>query len=226
MGMKHDVEIAVIDARVFAGEGEGGQRAWTMREVVEGAGKEVYVIFAPVCEKGTDGGCRKEGEHGTVGQGVLVYGAVPSEAVYASVPLTDILKALPGYFFTDDVDDGEREMSGALLRGLVWEKDSTYGEYREALRASFAGRPERAQVRDATRGARRVARVLGVDGTEMAEHVGRWPASTEWWEEHAGRERGGVDYVWGVTCLLSAVALSVMALHRSQSNAVLCNAYH
>ncbi|KAI5118651.1 hypothetical protein M0805_002571 [Coniferiporia weirii] len=85
LGVKHDVEIAVIDARRLR------DRARTALEVLRGVEGERQ-----------DKAYWKWYRSALEAQDVLVFGAIPGDAIYASIPLTQLLPVLPDYFFRVD----------------------------------------------------------------------------------------------------------------------------
>ncbi|THH07736.1 hypothetical protein EW145_g3183 [Phellinidium pouzarii] len=87
LGIKHDVEIAVIDARRLRGS------ARTALEVLRGVEGDQQ-----------DKAYWKWYRFALETQDVLVFGAIPGDAIYASTPLTNIMPMLPDYFFRLDSD--------------------------------------------------------------------------------------------------------------------------
>ncbi|KAL5478607.1 hypothetical protein ACEPAI_2792 [Sanghuangporus weigelae] len=163
LGVKHEVEIAVIDARKVQG------RARTALEVLRSVEPEKQ-----------DKAFWKWYRFALESQDVLVFGAISGDAIYASIPLTYILPKLPSYLFaplTREPDPSVEERQTAhLLAKLAWDigttlrKKSTQGkpaqrhtshaDFCKALSASFARHSQAEQIRDATTGAVGLAQLL------------------------------------------------------------------
>ncbi|KIY71360.1 hypothetical protein CYLTODRAFT_369482 [Cylindrobasidium torrendii FP15055 ss-10] len=89
-GFKHDVEIAVLDARALQG------RAVTAYHIMKDA---------PLEDRPDHFG--RWSQYAQESQSVLVYGYIPMTAVLTSIPVRTIIDKLPSYFYNapHDVDD-------------------------------------------------------------------------------------------------------------------------
>ncbi|KAI0787002.1 hypothetical protein C8Q75DRAFT_734511 [Abortiporus biennis] len=180
--VKHDVEIAVIDAHAVA------DRAVTAAELlVKGSPKERHKDHW------------KWYRFAVEAQDVLVWGYIPTSAVVASVPLLQILSRLPTYFLNPDTSDAK---DTPLLGRLAWDytkKKPSYRQFCQAMSDRFLRMPVEKRLRDTTAGSVRLAICLlrpfihkhvSDDFTTATSHVcdlalaiACWPG--QWWErEH------------------------------------------
>ncbi|EJD01953.1 uncharacterized protein FOMMEDRAFT_32739, partial [Fomitiporia mediterranea MF3/22] len=176
LAVKHDVEIAIIDARKVR------ERAKTALEVLRGVEKDKQ-----------DKAYWKWYRFALESQDVLVFGAIPGDAIYASIPLTQILPKLPSYFFQDDVS--KSDISSSSSSASV-PRHTSHADFCKRLSAVFAKRPEADQLRDATTSAVGLAELLiepwfrarcaeaarreaAAVLSELSLYLAHWPA--EWW---------------------------------------------
>ncbi|THH11449.1 hypothetical protein EW146_g8044 [Bondarzewia mesenterica] len=182
--MRHDVEIAVIDARAVAG------RAVTALELLrKGSPKERHPDHW------------KWYRFATEAQDVLVYGYVPGTAVLASIPILSILPKLPSYFLRPNSGDApadKHDSYGDLSWNLAQQRPS-YQQFCQQMSEQFLRSSVDLRLRDTTAGAVRLAMCFlrpwfqkhalkdfqGAVGTvsELAYIMARWPG--QWWvREH------------------------------------------
>ncbi|KAF7302707.1 hypothetical protein HMN09_00905600 [Mycena chlorophos] len=143
-GVKHDVEIAVIDATASI----IAQRAATAVEVLNSASPSV---------RHPDHW--KWYHHAEESQAVLIYGAVPQFAVLASIPLAKILDALPSYVLRPFPS---LKPTPTLLERVAWfyprpPSKPSFHTFCTVQTAFFRALSPAAQNADATRGAVRLA---------------------------------------------------------------------
>ncbi|KZT08133.1 uncharacterized protein LAESUDRAFT_736057 [Laetiporus sulphureus 93-53] len=180
-GMKHSVEIAVIDAKAVAG------RAVTAVELLRKA--------AP---KGRHQDHWKWYRFALEAQDVLVWGYIPGSAVFASIPLSQLVAKLPSYFLSMDAPD----VKDSLMSRLGWNytlKRPSYRQFCQDMSERFLRMPVDRRLRDTTAGSVRLAlchlrpwfhRLAIEDFTtatvtvcELAFVIARW--SGQWWvREH------------------------------------------
>lgn len=137
--MKHDVEIAVIDARAVA------DRATTAVEQLMKASpkqrhKDHWKWYRFALEA----------------QDVLVWGHIPGSAVVSSIPLLQILGKLPSYFLYHDISDAK----DSPFFKLGWDyarKKPSYRQFCQAITDRFMQMPVDRRLRDTTAGSVRLA---------------------------------------------------------------------
>ncbi|KAI0357024.1 hypothetical protein OH77DRAFT_1588870 [Trametes cingulata] len=180
-GMKHSIEIAVIDAKALVG------RAVTAVELLrEGAPKDRHQDHW------------KWYRYALEAQDVLVYGYIPGTAVLASVPLVQLLTKLPSYMLNPEPS----VLKDTPISRLAWDyerKKYTYKLFCQEMSERFLRLPLDRRMRDTTAGAVRLAigmlrpwfHKLATDdfttctasASELALGVARWPGM--WWvREH------------------------------------------
>ncbi|KZP21275.1 hypothetical protein FIBSPDRAFT_740788 [Athelia psychrophila] len=192
-GVKHDIEIAVIDARAVSG------RAVTALELLR---------------KGTPQGRHadywKWYRFAVEAQDVLVHGSIPGTAVLASIPLFALLNKLPSYLLQPDVLDASVKESP--LQSLGWDFTERKPSYRQLcldMSAKFMKMPDELRVRDTTAGSVRLAvtflrpwfhktiqddfELAKTTLCELAFVIAQWPGQG-WVREH--------EEIWGVTSLM------------------------
>ncbi|EPQ50847.1 hypothetical protein GLOTRDRAFT_112617, partial [Gloeophyllum trabeum ATCC 11539] len=142
LNVKHDVHIAVIDARALVG------RAVTAIELLRnGSAKERHSDHWKFYRFATES------------QDVLVYGYIPGSAVLSSIPLVSILDSLPSYFLRPVPDTSLNKDISALSR-LTWEytqKKSTYRHFCKQMSENFLRMNPECRLRDTTAGSIRLA---------------------------------------------------------------------
>ncbi|TFK52939.1 hypothetical protein OE88DRAFT_1610274, partial [Heliocybe sulcata] len=183
LGVKHDVHIAVIDAKVLV------DRAVTAVELLNESSQK---------ERHRDHW--KFHRFAQESQNVLVYGSIPGTAVLSSTPLLSVLEALPSYFLRPSLDFHQKDTS--VMSRLTWEyvpKKSTYRQFCKEMSEHFLRMEDRHRLRDTTTGSIRLAlrflrarfheRVLDdLDAScvmvyQLALAIAAWPG--QWWvREH------------------------------------------
>ncbi|KAI8974895.1 hypothetical protein BD414DRAFT_517491 [Trametes punicea] len=180
-GMKHAIEIAVIDAKALVG------RAVTAVELLrEGAPKDRHMDHW------------KWYRYALEAQDVLVYGYIPGTAVLTSVPLVQILTKLPSYMLHPDPSP----LKETPISRIAWDyerKKYTYKLFCQEMSDRFLRMSVDRRLRDATVGAVRLALALlrpwfhklasddfttaTASACELALGIARWPGL--WWvREH------------------------------------------
>ncbi|OJT04195.1 hypothetical protein TRAPUB_5147 [Trametes pubescens] len=180
-GMKHSVEIAVIDAKALVG------RAVTAVELLrEGVPKDRHADHW------------KWYRYGLEAQDVLVYGYIPGTAVLASVPLVHVLPKLPSYMLNPEPS----LLKDTPVSRVAWpydRKKHTYKAFCQDMSDRFLRLPADRRTRDTSVGAVRLAIALlrpwfhrlatddfttcTATANELALSVSRWPGL--WWvREH------------------------------------------
>ncbi|KAJ3545363.1 hypothetical protein NM688_g5631 [Phlebia brevispora] len=181
VNVKHDVEIAVIDARVLA------DRSITAVELLmRGSPKERHKDHW------------KWYRFALESQDVLVCGYIPGSAVLASIPLLHILNRLPSYFLYHDIS----EAKDSPLFKLGWDytrKKPSYRQFCQTMTDRFMAMPVERRLRDTTVGSVRLAlaflrpyihKRISEDFSgattrvsELAYVIAQWPG--QWWtREH------------------------------------------
>ncbi|KAJ3504701.1 hypothetical protein NLJ89_g7795 [Agrocybe chaxingu] len=140
VGVKKDVEIAIIDAGAL-----GGRAATAVQLLKKSSPKQRDEQFWKWYRFSKDS------------QTVLVYGMVPRPAVLASIPLLQILRKMPSYFLRKDIQiiDDRNPLDQA-----AWDYKSrrlNYRQFCQDMTTIFANRPADVQLRDTTSGAVRLA---------------------------------------------------------------------
>ncbi|KAG7095707.1 hypothetical protein E1B28_006421 [Marasmius oreades] len=140
-GMKHDVEIAIIDARALA-----RQAVTAVQLLRKKPAKEQHKLH-----------CRWY-RFAQESQSVLVHGFIPRSAVLASIPLLSIIPNLPSYFLKPSV---LRSGGDGGLTPLAWDfadtRRCTYRKFCLDLQARFSRLPFHSRVRDLAVGSARLA---------------------------------------------------------------------
>ncbi|TCD63652.1 hypothetical protein EIP91_005132 [Steccherinum ochraceum] len=182
VNVKHNIEIAVIDARAVA---------------------DRSVTAAELLMKGTPKDRHKDHwkwyRFAVEAQDVLVWGHVPTEAVLASVPLLSILSRLPTYFLYPEVPDAK----DTPLSRISWDytqKKPSFRQFCQSMSDRFLRMPVDKRLRDTTAGSVRLAvcllrpylhKHISEDFTNATTHVCElayviacWPS--QWWaREHS-----------------------------------------
>ncbi|GJE93469.1 hypothetical protein PsYK624_096280 [Phanerochaete sordida] len=180
-GVKHDVQIAVIDARAIA------DHAVTAVELLMKASPK---------ERHRDHW--KWYRFALESQDVLVWGHIPGNAVLTTIPLLQILSKLPSYFLYHDIADAKE----SPLFKLGWDytkKKPSYRQFCQAITDRFMQMSVDRRLRDTTAGSVRLALALlrpwlhahvsddfaraTQTAFELAYVVAQWPG--QWWaREH------------------------------------------
>lgn len=180
VGLKHDIEIAIIDARQLAG------RAATALELLrKGTPNERHLDYW------------KWYRFALESQDVLVHGSIPGSAVLASVPLLSIIDKLPSYFLRQDTMVDKRSYSSQfnILSWDTMDRKPSFRQFCQDMSDQFLHLPTEHRLRDATGSSVRLAMaflrpwfhsVVVDDFTEATETVcslafiiAQWPA--QWW---------------------------------------------
>ncbi|KAH9927999.1 uncharacterized protein BXZ73DRAFT_48704 [Epithele typhae] len=206
-GMKHSIEIAVIDAKALSG------RAVTAAELLRKATPE---------ERHKDHW--KWYRYALEAQDVLIWGYVPGSAVLASIPLTQILPRLPSYFLAPDPS----HIKETPISRVGWaydQKKYTYRTFCQDMSEHFLRLPVDRRIRDTSAGAVRLAiaflrpwfhKMATDDFTTatatacvLAQMVSRWPGL--WWaREHP-------ETVDLIRCLVHIVGEEAREARRTQA---------
>ncbi|PCH36874.1 hypothetical protein WOLCODRAFT_140621 [Wolfiporia cocos MD-104 SS10] len=206
-GVKHDVEIAVIDAKCVA------SRAVTAVELLRTAAPQ---------DPHPDHW--KWYRYALEAQDVLVWGYIPGSAVLASIPLSEVLNKLPSYFLCPDSPDAKTSPLGRLGWDYARKRPS-FRQFCQDMTTRFLHMPPERRLRDTTAGAVRLAlchlrpwfhrRALenfadaaGTVGA-LACVVARW--SGQWW----AREHPEIDGL--VRCIVHIVGEEVREARRVQA---------
>jgi len=182
VNVKHDIEIAVIDARAVA---------------------DRSVTAAELLMKGTPKDRHKDHwkwyRFAVEAQDVLVWGHIPTEAVISSIPLLQILSRLPTYFLYPEIPDNK----DSPLSRISWDytrKKPSFRQFCQSMSDRFLRMPVDKRLRDTTAGSVRLALCLlrpyvhkhiSDDFTAATTHVCElayviacWPS--QWWaREHS-----------------------------------------
>lgn len=143
MNVKHDVEIAVIDANAVT------DRAVTAVELLMKASPK---------ERHKDHW--KWYRFAVEAQDVLVWGHIPGSAVLASIPLLQILSKLPSYFLYPELSDTSKDTP---LNRLSWDytqKRPSFRQFCQSMSDRFLRMPLDKRMRDTTAGSVRLALCL------------------------------------------------------------------
>jgi len=180
--VKHDVEIAIIDARAVA------DKAMTTVQLLRQA-------------------LPKERHHdhwrwyhsAQESQAVLVHGFIPGSAVLASIPLLSIIQKLPSYFLQENIHNSKP----TPLTRLAWDftqKKPSYRQFCQAMSERFLCLSVEERLHDTTVGSVRLALTFlrpwfqhailehaqeaSVTVSALALAIAQWPA--RWWmQDHA-----------------------------------------
>ncbi|KAM5545967.1 hypothetical protein V8D89_000093 [Ganoderma adspersum] len=205
-GLKHGVEIAIIDAKALSG------KAVTAVELLrQGAPQDRHQDHW------------KWYRYALEAQDVLIWGYIPGTAVLASMPLTHILSKLPSYFLNPDPSI----LHDTPISRVGWDyerKKYTYRAFCQEMSERFLRMPADRRLRDTTAGAVRLAiaflrpwfhRLATEDCTtatavacEFAQTIARWPGL--WWV----REHPEVHDL--IRCLVHVVGEEAREARRTQ----------
>ncbi|KAI0752660.1 hypothetical protein C8Q80DRAFT_1267178 [Daedaleopsis nitida] len=180
-GMKHAVEIAIIDAKALSG------KAVTAVELLrQGEPKDRHLDHW------------KWYRYALEAQDVLIWGYVPGTAVLASIPLTHILPKLPSYLLNPEPSN----VQDTPISRVGWDyerKKFSYRVFCQEMSDRFLRMPLDRRLRDTSAGAVRLAIALlrpwfhrmatddfttaTASACELALGIARWPGL--WWvREH------------------------------------------
>ncbi|KAF9260738.1 hypothetical protein L218DRAFT_871726, partial [Marasmius fiardii PR-910] len=140
-GVKHDVEIAIIDARALVGQAVTAIQL-LRKKPAEQQHKLHWRWYRFAQES----------------QSVLVHGFIPRSAVLASIPLLSIIRNLPSYFLKPNVlHPSDHEGLSALAWDFTDSRRCTYRKFCLDLQARFSRLPFHSRVRDLAVGSARLA---------------------------------------------------------------------
>ncbi|PPQ99310.1 hypothetical protein CVT24_009178 [Panaeolus cyanescens] len=180
LGVKKDIEIAIIDAAA-----------------VDGRAATAVELLARGAHEGTIDQFSKWHRFSRDTQAVLVYGLIPRPAVLASIPLLQILRKMPSYFLNRDI----QVVDGNPLNLVGWDyanRKSSYRHFCQEMSRAFMQRSVEVRLRDSTGGAVRLAlaflrpffhRVIQDDADAAISYlrslsisISQWPGA--WAQEH------------------------------------------
>ncbi|KAH7915891.1 hypothetical protein BJ138DRAFT_1176169 [Hygrophoropsis aurantiaca] len=207
VGLKHDIEIAIIDSRLLAG------RAATALELLrKGEPKERHLDYW------------KWYRFALESQDVLVHGSIPSSAVLASVPLLSIVDKLPSYFLSQ-VSEKEGMSPFEHLSWDTMDRKPSFRQFCQDMSDQFLHLSTEHRLRDATGSSVRLAMafmrpwfhsVVSEDFTtatdkvcDLAFIIAQWPA--QWWS------RDHVEMWDVIRSLVQAVGEEVQEKNRGDS---------
>lgn len=207
VGLKHDIEIAVIDSRMLA-----GRAATTLELLRKGTPKERHLDYW------------KWYRYALESQNVLVHGSIPAPAVLASVPLFSLIDKLPSYFLRQESGDTKFSSPFDALSWDTMERKPSFRQFCQDMSDQFLRLPTEHRLRDATGGSVRLAmaflrpwfhKVVAKDFTNatdtactLAFIIAQWPA--QWWS------RDHVEMWSVIRSLVQAVAEAVREKQKSQ----------
>ncbi|RDX52539.1 hypothetical protein OH76DRAFT_166407 [Lentinus brumalis] len=206
-GLKHSVEIAIIDAKALSG------RAVTAVELLrQGAPKDRHADHW------------KWYRYALEAQDVLIWGYVPGSAVLASIPLAQILSKLPSYFLNPDPSN----LKDTPISRVGWDyerKKYSYRVFCQEMSERFLRMPVDRRMRDTSAGAVRLAIALlrpwfhrmatddfttaTASACELALSIARWPGL--WWV----REHPEINDL--IRCLVHIVGEEAREARRTQA---------
>ncbi|KAG5643530.1 hypothetical protein DXG03_000722 [Asterophora parasitica] len=183
LGVKKDVEIAVIDASALS------DRAVTAVELLRsGLPSE------------------RRGEHwkwyrfAQESQSVLVHECIPASAVFTSIPLLSLLEKLPSYFLRQNLSDSIKSSTLSTVGWDYTEKKRKYRQFCHDMSARFLQLTPDARLQDTTTGSVRLAmaflrpwfykcilydfQTATVTLCALSFAIAQWPG--QWWaQEHS-----------------------------------------
>ncbi|KAF5384389.1 hypothetical protein D9615_003397 [Tricholomella constricta] len=140
LGIKKDVEIAVIDASALT------DRAVTAVQLLRNG--------LPA---------ERRSEHwkwyrfAQESQSVLVYECIPASAVFTSIPLLSLLEKLPSYFLRQNLSDSIKDSALASVGWEYTEKKRNYRQFCQEMSNRFLQLTPEARLQDTTAGSVRLA---------------------------------------------------------------------
>lgn len=207
VGLKHDIEIAVIDSRMLA-----GRAATTLELLRKGTPKERHLDYW------------KWYRYALESQNVLVHGSIPAPAVLTSVPLLSLIDKLPSYLLRQECDHTKLLSPFDSLSWDTMDRRPSFRQFCQDMSDQFLRLPMEHRLRDATGGSVRLAmaflrpwfhRVVAKDFTNATETactlafiIAQWPA--QWWS------RDHVEMWSVIRSLVQAVAEEVREKRKSE----------
>ncbi|EIW79645.1 hypothetical protein CONPUDRAFT_106280 [Coniophora puteana RWD-64-598 SS2] len=205
-GVKHDIHIAVIDARALEG------RAATALELLRKSDPS---------DRHADHW--KWYRFAQESQDVLVYGSVPRSAVIATVPLLSLVEKLPSYFRSD-----KEHNSLFPFDSLSWntmDRKASFRQFCQDMSNQFLSLSQEVRMREATSGSLKLAmaflrpwfhHTIAEDFHKATSTVARlalivaqWPA--QWWS----REHSQIRDV--LRQMIEAIAEEIRQKHQTDS---------
>ncbi|KAI6115370.1 hypothetical protein EDD16DRAFT_1482840 [Pisolithus croceorrhizus] len=207
VGLKHDIEIAVIDSRMLA-----GRAATTLELLRKGTPKERHLDYW------------KWYRYALESQNVLVHGSIPAPAVLTSVPLLSLIDKLPSYFLRQECGDTKLSSPFDALSWDTMDRKPSFRQFCQDMSDQFLRLPTEHRLRDATGGSVRLAmaflrpwfhKIVAKDFTNATETactlafiIAQWPA--QWWS------RDHVEMWSVIRSLVQAVAEEVREKRKSE----------
>ncbi|KAK0469326.1 uncharacterized protein EV420DRAFT_1257559, partial [Desarmillaria tabescens] len=145
-GVKHDVEIAVIDAASL--KGKAATAVQILRKATFDERPHHYWRWYHFSQES---------------QSVVVYGYIPLTSVMASVPLLSILEKMPSYFLRSEIPANPSMTETSLINRVVWDftnKKSTYKQFCEAMTDRHFKQSTEMRLRESIVGSIRLAVAL------------------------------------------------------------------
>ncbi|KAI6026033.1 hypothetical protein EDC04DRAFT_2721655 [Pisolithus marmoratus] len=207
VGLKHDIEVAVIDSRMLA-----GRAATTLELLRKGTPKERHLDYW------------KWYRYALESQNVLVHGSIPAPAVLATVPLLSLIDKLPSYFLRQDCCNTSLSSPFDALSWDTMDRKPSFRQFCQDMSDQFLRLPTEHRLRDATGGSVRLAmaflrpwfhtvvRTDFIRATDtactLAFIIAQWPA--QWWS------RDHVEMWSVIRSLVQAVAEEVREKQKSE----------
>ncbi|KAI6123357.1 hypothetical protein EDD17DRAFT_280342 [Pisolithus thermaeus] len=207
VGLKHDIEIAVIDSRMLA-----GRAATTLELLRKGTPRERHLDYW------------KWYRYALESQNVLVHGSIPAPAVLTSVPLLSLIDKLPSYFLRQECDGTKLSSPFDALSWDTMDRKPSFRQFCQDMSDQFLRLPTEHRLRDATGGSVRLAmaflrpwfhKIVAKDFTNATETactlafiIAQWPA--QWWS------RDHVEMWSVIRSLVQAVAEEVREKRKSE----------
>ncbi|KAK0223660.1 hypothetical protein IW262DRAFT_1270462, partial [Armillaria fumosa] len=176
-GVKHDVEIAVIDAASL--QGRAVTAIQVLRKATFDEQQQHYWRWYNFSQES---------------QSVVVYGYIPLTSVMASVPLLSILEKMPSYFLRSGISVNPSITETSLINRVAWDftnKKFTYKQFCEAMTDRYFEQSTEMRLRESIVGSIRLAVALlnpwfhktaadDIDWavhkvTELASMIAAWP---------------------------------------------------
>ncbi|KAF9238915.1 hypothetical protein BU15DRAFT_47190 [Melanogaster broomeanus] len=209
VGLKHDVEIAIIDARMLSG------RAATALELLrKGTPKERHLDYW------------KWYRYALESQDVLVHGSIPAPAVLASVPLLSLIDKLPSYFLHEVRDAKSLSSPFDVLSWDTMDRKPSFRQFCQEMSDQFLRLSAEHRLRDATGNSVRLAmaflrpwfhRVVAEDflaatdkACTLSFMIAQWPA--HWWS------RDHLEMWSVIRSLVQAIAEEVREKRKGEGN--------
>ncbi|KAK0236354.1 hypothetical protein EDD85DRAFT_638949 [Armillaria nabsnona] len=145
-GVKHDVEIAVIDAASL--KGRAATAIQVLRKTTFDEQLHHYWRWYHFSQES---------------QSVVVYGYIPLTSVMVSVPLLSILEKMPSYFLRSGIPVNPSITETSLINRVAWDftsKKSTYKQFCDAMTDRYFEQSTEMRLRESIVGSIRLAVAL------------------------------------------------------------------